>query len=58
VLSVLCYFTDSAAMDFFEEEDDLEMATVASQAEEQLPQGILILNNTLQTTTNKTKQYF
>jgi len=45
-------------MDFFEEEDDLEMATVASQAEEQLPQGILILNNTLQTTTNKTKQYF
>uniref|UniRef100_A0AAV2MR41 DUF6729 domain-containing protein n=1 Tax=Knipowitschia caucasica TaxID=637954 RepID=A0AAV2MR41_KNICA len=30
---------DSAAGDFLEEEDDEEMATVASQAEEQLPQA-------------------
>ncbi|KAK5622099.1 hypothetical protein CRENBAI_010377 [Crenichthys baileyi] len=30
---------DTAAGDFFEEEDDQEMVTVASQAEEQLPQA-------------------
>ncbi|MED6288568.1 hypothetical protein CHARACLAT_027900, partial [Characodon lateralis] len=30
----------TAAGEFFEEEDDQEMVTVASQAEEQLPQGI------------------